>query len=280
VTTARSPTFRVFRGPDGVADAYGATVVAFGKFDGVHLGHRALLDRAAAAANRLGLPHGAVTFDRHPAVHLRGGAPPLLTGLADKLRLMRTAGARFVVLLPADATVLGVPAEEFAEDVLHKRMGVRLIVVGTGFRFGFGGAGGIVTLRRLVARSGMDGVEVGTVEFAGEPVSATRIRACLARGDVVTAGRLLARPYAVPGRSVASGVSSATVLVPAGRAVPATGEYAGSVRIGRDGARSCPAAVVVHAAERGRHRLEVRWVDGGARPRSDGPARVEFLRAL
>jgi len=135
--------FRVFRGADGVAEAFGATVVAFGKFDGVHIGHRALLDRAAAAAGRLGLPHGALSFERHPYAYLRNGqVPPVLTSLGERLRLLRQAGVDFVVLIPTDATVLGVPAEEFARDVLHARMGVRLVVVGENFRFGQGGTGG------------------------------------------------------------------------------------------------------------------------------------------
>src|SRR5690242_8517420 len=97
--------FEVFRGADGVAKRLGHSVVAFGKFDGVHLGHRALLDRALGSGRRLGLPTGAVTFERHPHAYLRGETPPALCGLADRLRLLRDAGAAFVVLLPSDATV-------------------------------------------------------------------------------------------------------------------------------------------------------------------------------
>ena len=93
----------------GRPQTIGANVVAFGKFDGVHLGHRALLARSAQTAYRLGLPYGVATFERHPYSHLRpGSSPPVLTGVAQKLRLFREAGARFVVLLAADPTVLGV----------------------------------------------------------------------------------------------------------------------------------------------------------------------------
>jgi len=84
-------SFQVFRGADGVAERLGATVVAFGKFDGVHRGHRALLDRALGSGRRMGLPTGAVTFVRHPHAYLRGETPPALTGLADRLRLLRDA---------------------------------------------------------------------------------------------------------------------------------------------------------------------------------------------
>ena len=228
--------FRVFRGADGVAEQLGATVVAFGKFDGVHRGHRALLDRALAAGRRMGLPTGAVTFERHPHAYLRGGrVPPALTGLADRLRLLRDAGAAFVVLFPTDATVLGLAAEDFAREVLRDRMGVRLVVVGENFRFGRGGAGDVGTLRRLVSVTGLDAVELGMASVGGEAVSATRIREHLARGDVGRAGELLGRPYDVVGRPVGSaaavphpdrpdeGGARARALPGLDRAVPAGG---------------------------------------------------------
>jgi cytidyltransferase-like protein len=254
--------FRVFRGADGVAEALGPTVVAFGKFDGVHRGHRALLERATAAGGRLSLPVGAVTFERHPYAHLRGHrVPPALTGLADRMRLLCDAGAEFVVLLPADATVLGLPAEDFARGVLRDRMGVRLIVVGANFRFGRGGAGDLVTLRRLVSVTGLDGVEVAMTSADGEVVSSTRIREHLARGDVRRAGELLGRPYDVLGRAVGAG-PPALVHVPATRAVPAPGRYRASVRPLRAGDGTV-AVVIVRADGGGPHRITVAGPDGG-----------------
>src|SRR2546428_14061267 len=114
----RRPTgFRVLRGADGVAGALGPNIVAFGKFDGLHLGHRALLDRAARASHRLGLPYGAVTFTRHPEAYLRRGpVPPALTSLTEKLRLFRAAGAGVVVLPPARASGPRIPARPLVPD--------------------------------------------------------------------------------------------------------------------------------------------------------------------
>ena len=264
--------FRVFRGPEGVAGALGANVVAFGKFDGLHLGHRALLDRAAATARRLGLPYGAATFERHPDVYLRRGpVPPMLASLAEKLRLLRDAGAQFVVLLPADATVLSIPADQFARDVLRARMGVRVVVVGQNFRFGHRGSGGVVTLRELSSAHGLDGVEVGTVDVAGGPVSATRIRAGLARGDVELVRDLLGRPYEVAGALRALGPSAASVVVSAARAVPARGEYLGSFRVGAR-VRAVGAVVEVGKPDGGRHPLTVRYE--GERPAAERPAHL------
>ena len=224
---------------------------------------RALLDRAAVAARRLGLPYGAVTFERHPYAYLRHGrVPPVLTSLGERLRLLRQAGVDFVVLFPTDASVLDVPAEEFARDVLHARMRVRLVVVGENFRFGRGGTGGIATLRRLGSSAGLDGIEVGMVTVGGEAVSATRIRDYLAVGDVARGGELLGRPYEVVGWLSAYGPSTATVLVPATRAVPAPGRYLASVGLrGRVGGPRA-AAVAVHAADGDPHNLEVRWRGG------------------
>jgi riboflavin kinase/FMN adenylyltransferase len=240
--------FQVFRGADGVAERLGATVVAFGKFDGVHRGHRALLDRALGAGRRLGLPTGAVTFERHPHAYLRGETPPALSGLADRLRLLRDAGAAFVVLLPTDVTVLGLAAEEFAREVLRDRMGVRLVVVGKNFRFGRGGAGDVGTLRRLVSVTGLDGVELEMVSVDGEAVSATRIREYLARGDVDRAADLLGRPYDVTGRLDGT---AALIRIPPASVVPAPGRYRVSIGPFRPGGHRTAAVVAVRPSGEG-----------------------------
>jgi len=240
-----------------VGELLGATVVAFGKFDGVHRGHRALLDRALAAGRRMSLPTGAVTFERHPHAHLRSGRePPALTGLADRLRLLRDAGAAFVVLFPTDATVLGLAAEDFAREVLRDRLGVRLVVVGENFRFGRGGAGDIGTLRRLVSVTGLDGVELGMESVDGEVVSATRIREYLARGDVTRAADMLGRQYDVVGCLVDTAPTCVVRISPE-RAVPAPGRYWTSIGPFRPVGRRTTAVVAVKVSPQGRHYVEM-----------------------
>jgi riboflavin kinase/FMN adenylyltransferase len=273
--------FRVFRGPDGVARAVGPNIVAFGKFDGIHVGHLALLERAAGASRQLGLPHGAAMFERHPSVYLRRTPIPLtLTSLSEKLRLLCEAGAQFVVLLPTDATVLSIPEEQFVSDVLRAKLGVRVVVVGENFRFEHRGGGGVLTPRQLSSVEGLECVEVGTVEVAGGPVSATRIRASLADGDVELARKLLGRPYDVHGVIRFLDPSLASLAVPAARVVPAPGKYAGSFQL-HTRSRVVNAIVEVVSPGDAVHNLTVHCSDralAGERP--SGLGRVVFNRRL
>jgi riboflavin kinase/FMN adenylyltransferase len=158
--------------------------------------------------------------------------------------------------------VLGLAAEDFARDVLRDLMGVRLIVVGQNFRFGRGGAGDVVTLRRLVSVTGLDGVEVATTSSEGEVISSSHIRRHLAGGDVRRAAELLGRPYAVIGRAVGEGPPT-LVHVPTNRAVPAPGRYRASVRPLR-AQDATVAGVVVEADGGGPHRLTVAGRNSGA----------------
>jgi hypothetical protein len=157
-------------------------------------------------------------------------------------------------------------------------MATRVVVVGKNFQFGRDGTGGISTIRKLVAATGLDGVEVGTVEVAGLPVSASRIRARLAAGDVDHANELLGRAYEVPGRMDAADRFSASVLISPWRAVPAPGSYDATIRPGHH--RAGPllhGRVEVHREKAGSHHLIARWTDSemSGTPRL-GPVLVTF----
>ncbi len=128
-------------------------VLAVGNFDGVHLGHRQMIDQLAALARKVGTRAIAVTFDPPPLALLAPGRmPPQLTTCEQKVKLLKSIGVDEVVVCPTSAELLALSPEEFFEDVLVSRLGCRGMVEGPNFRFGKGRAGDIDLLRELCAR--------------------------------------------------------------------------------------------------------------------------------
>jgi riboflavin kinase/FMN adenylyltransferase len=241
---------------DGVAavpEDLGPTVATVGMFDGVHRGHRALLDRVAAEAAARGVPAAAVTFDRHPLTVLRPGSePPLLTTLDRKVELLGEAGMEIVLVLEFTRELSEVTAEAFAAEVLFDRLAARAVVVGENFRFGHKAAGDPALLAELGRPRGVEVMAVGLHADGDQVVSSTRVRAELAAGDVAAAAASLGRPYAVEGEVVVGdrrgrpllGVPTANLAVPAGIAIPGDGVYAGHLTDRADGGVR-PAAISV-----------------------------------
>jgi riboflavin kinase/FMN adenylyltransferase len=156
---------RVALGPAGLPAGLGATAVTVGMFDGVHLGHQALLARVVVAAAAGGLEPAAVTFDRHPVEVLRPGSHPRrLTTLRRRVALLGRHGMRLVLVLPFTAELSRVPAERFATEVLFDALGARAVVVGENFRFGHRAAGDPALLAAL---GGPRGVALHTVGLLG-----------------------------------------------------------------------------------------------------------------
>jgi len=246
-------TLQRYDGVAAVPDGLGPTVVTVGMFDGVHRGHRALLDRVAAEAAARGLPAAAVTFDRHPLAVLRPGSePPLLTTLDRKVELLGEAGMATVLVLEFTRELSEVTAEVFAAEVLFDALAARAVVVGENFRFGHKAAGDPALLATLGHPRGIEVVAVPLHADGGQVVSSTRVRAELAEGDVAAAAAFLGRPYAVEGAVVVGdrrggpvlGVPTANLGLPPGIAIPADGVYAGHLTDERD-AVARPAAISV-----------------------------------
>lgn len=196
--------------------------VAIGTFDGVHRGHRRVIEAAAAAQLRSAV----VTFDPHPRTLLGGAPVQLLTTLERRLELLEGVGVEDVLVLHVDAALLALAPEAFAETVLGA-IGTEIVAAGDGFRFGHGRAGDL----DLLARLGFDVRRVPLVDN----VSSSHIRALLATGDVVHAAQLLGRPAEVEGTVVTGdqrgeelGFPTANLAVPPDLLVPALGIYAGS----------------------------------------------------
>jgi riboflavin kinase/FMN adenylyltransferase len=179
-------------------------VVAIGNFDGVHLGHRAVLDLALSHAGELGVPALALTFEPHPRQFFRPEIPFFrLTPAAEKARLLHELGFSGVIEKPFNAQFAAMPASSFVYRLLGQELRARHIVAGRDFHFGKDRFG---TPQFLVDRAAEMKVGVSLVELVrdggGEPVSSSRIRNALSQGEVETANRLLGRPWRVSGEIV------------------------------------------------------------------------------
>ena len=194
---------RLFRDAEGGLLCPQGSVVCIGAFDGLHLGHRALVGRAVSRARALGLPAVALSFEPLPREFFaRDAKPPRLMLPRAKLEGLYDLGCDGVGLLRFDAKFASMSAEDFVRDVLVKRLAVREVWVGPEFRFGKGRSGDIALLKAMGAEFGFSAHEIEPVQLDGERVSSTRIRAALTTGDFDSATRLLGRPYAIGGHVV------------------------------------------------------------------------------
>ena len=238
---------RIYRDPTEVADDGRGRAVTIGAFDGVHLGHQAVLRLVAELARARGLSATVLTFDRHPAEVVRpGSAPKLLTTLEQKLELLEATGAvDECLVLPFDATRSKEPAEQFVEELLASALRARIVVVGADFHFGYRRHGDVPLLQLMGAELGFETIGLGLVAApdrdAGVPYSSTRIRQLIAAGDVEGAAVMLGRPHEVRGpvergdaRGRELGFPTANVSVPENVCLPADGVYAGTFT-GADG---------------------------------------------
>jgi riboflavin kinase/FMN adenylyltransferase len=244
----------VWRGCDQVPQGLPPTSVTIGAFDGVHRGHRILLERTVADAGSGMLPV-AITFDPHPLSVIRPDmAPALLTSIPHRLELFEAIGIGGVLVIQFTPELAQESAERFASRVLAATLGAQHVVVGRNFRFGHRAAGDVDLLAELGRELGFDvtivdlaplpGAAAGTAAVvdapgAGDPVavSSTQIRALVAAGDVAGAAAALDRPHRLSGTVVRGdqrgrdlGYPTANLEVDPRMAVPGDGVYAARLR--------------------------------------------------
>lgn len=224
-------------------------VATVGNFDGVHLGHAAIVQRLMEMARRLGLPAVVLTFDPHPAVILRPEAAPRpLTTPGRRAELLLGLGVDAVFVQPVDEQFMAIEAEDFYRRLLRERLGVRGLVEGIDFRFGAGRRGTIEMLADLCRGDGVELAVVGPVEHGDGPVSSSRLRRLIAAGGVAAANSLLTAPYRCTGSVIEGAKRGRTLGFPTANLgglatlVPGQGVYAGRVTIA-PGAEAWPAAV-------------------------------------
>lgn len=200
------------RGFEPCPDADPGRAVAIGNFDGVHLGHQAILAALGARGRESRLATAVVCFEPQPKEYFaRDAAPARLMRLRDKAERIAETGVDELRVLRFNAALAGLAAEEFIERVLVRALRARQVVIGEGFRFGQGRGGDVEILRRAGRARGFDVLAVPPRIAGGAPVSSTRVRSAIAAGQLDEARMLLGRDYRISGR-VAAGLKLGRTL--------------------------------------------------------------------
>lgn len=210
-----------------------------GNFDGVHRGHQALVAQAVADARASGGTAVVLTFDPHPSrVLAPERAPATLMTLDQKAERLGRLGVDRLAVLPFTPSLAAQPAAEFARRVLHDGLQATTVVVGAGFRFGRGRAGDVALLRRLGRSLGFRVHGMRPVFHQGAPISSSRVREAVARGEVAGAAEMMGRPFFIDGEVVRGvgrgrtlGIPTAN-MAPVNEMLPGNGVYACWVRVG------------------------------------------------
>lgn len=267
---------RVWRDPGDQPNFRGGAVVAIGVFDGVHMGHRALLDTARMLADQRHLPMAVVTFHPHPLAVLRPGSEPdHLATIRHRVELLAQSGADAVNLLPFTEELSRTPPEEWVLSTLVP-LPTKAVVVGENFKFGHGAAGDIALLKSLGQAHGFDVTALALVgdSEGGGPWSSSRIREMIAAGDMVAARRGLGRNHTVEGLVVHGEHRGRDLGYPTANINPLAAGYGGPVALPADGVYA--GWLVTDPHQQGSERLPAA-ISVGTNPtfETDGKRRVE-----
>jgi riboflavin kinase / FMN adenylyltransferase len=222
-------------GRDALEPADNPSAIAIGTFDGVHMGHRSLIEQTISYARTNNMTSTVLTWDRHPFETVRPDAvPPQLCTLDRKVELVESTGVDRLVVLEFDETLSRWTPEEFAGKVLSEGLRAGAVFVGKDWRFGHKAKGDVDQLTTLGEELGFEVVGFTLEEVAGAPASSTRIRRALANGDLEFVTKLLGRPYDIDGevvkgdgRGASLGWPTANISTRPGIAHPPRGVYAG-----------------------------------------------------
>ncbi|PHR65517.1 MAG: bifunctional riboflavin kinase/FMN adenylyltransferase [Idiomarina sp.] len=194
---------QLIRGIHNIRPKHRGCVLTIGNFDGVHLGHQAVLAQVKAQALARGVPATVMTFEPQPQELFQPDkAPARLTNFREKHMALREQGIDRHIVIEFNRKFSNLPAREFIERVLVEMLGVQFLVVGDDFRFGHGREGDFAMLQRAGAELGFEVVDTQSYRQQQQRVSSTAIRQCLSDGDFTQAAAMLGRPYAFQGRVV------------------------------------------------------------------------------
>ena len=223
----------VIYGIENVPREPNGRAVAVGVFDGVHWGHKAIFERLTAEASEAGIEALALTFEKHQAELLAPNRAPLyITTLDQRIELMQAAGVESIVVADFSPALASLARDRFVSSILQDKLQARRVIVGANFRFGKDREGDIRYLNEIAPSIGLTAVVVPAVIVSDGPVSSTRIRALIERGDVEAGSRLLGRRFALRGTVVSGrqvgrtiGFPTANICTEPRQLVPAIGVY-------------------------------------------------------
>jgi len=222
-----------FRGLHNIRTFETGCVLTIGNFDGVHLGHKRVLDKLKSKGRTLGLPTVAMIFEPQPKeLFDPKGAPARISSLAEKIELLQQEGLDALVCLAFNERLRGLSAEQFVRQVLVDGLNVKALIVGDDFRFGCDRSGDFEYLMASGQRLGFSVEDTRTVEQEGERVSSTAIREALANGELERVESLLGRPFSIAGRVAHGQKLGRTLGVPTANVIlkriktPLSGVYA------------------------------------------------------
>lgn len=228
---------KIFHGIENANIARG-TVLTFGVFDGLHLGHQKIMQTVVERAKAIGAVPTVITFDPHPRAVLHPeNAPPLLQTLDQRLAAFEILGIQQVIVINFNKEFASIEAEDFLRKIVHERLQAKEVYLGKGFAFGKDRRGNIELLKKMGKELGFVADEVPEVSLRGQRISSSRIRELLMQGKVNLARRMLGRPYGVEGQVIhgdgrgrALGFPTAN-LSTRNRVTPKNGVYATAVLI-------------------------------------------------
>jgi len=235
---------RLFHGTDN-ADIARPTVLTLGVFDGLHLGHQAIIRTVVDRARAVGAAATVLTFEPHPRSVLHPeSAPPLLQTFDQKVEALGVLGVDQTIVIHFDKAFAQTPAADFLRDIVRERLHAKEVYLGKGFAFGHNREGNINLLRSVSAELGFYADEVPEVRLRGTRIGSTRIRELLQQGRINLARRMLGRPYGVEGRvihgarrGVQLGFPTANIQ-PHNRVIPRGGVYVTAALIDKQWRRS------------------------------------------
>ncbi|MAG59087.1 MAG: riboflavin biosynthesis protein RibF [Planctomycetes bacterium] len=191
---------KVFRDLAAAAAAsFRRPVVTLGVFDGVHVGHRLVIDHVVSLARERAGDAVVVTFGRHPRAVIENRAPKLITSLDHRLRIFESLGVTATLVLEFDEALRAMPARTFAQSVFHDTLGAEVVILGYNNRFGEGGEGDIDVLTEVGKAAGFEARQVDEIRLGAQPMSSTEIRRAILGGDLDRAALMLGRPVSVLG---------------------------------------------------------------------------------